>query len=221
MKLLLAIGFLSFLAVPALAQTNDDIESDTEFVQRQKTKTNQDGSQETEIRSGKVRPARQGDAKVGELYNEDVQRVVKRVEPLNLTSVGIGPVVAGNLGNDAVFYGLALGHHYEVSPWAEIRLSIATAQAPEGRGSYTNLGIGASWFSSIEDYSLIFGGEFGLGTVTGVGRDLTSGFQAGVHGGIRLFRTARAQLGVELFAKTVFTKEDKPIVGGAMISAYF
>lgn len=218
---MLALCVLSLTSFQVLAQTASDMESDTETVERARTKTNPDGSQEVEVRRGKVRPAREGGPRVGEIYNEDINRVVKRVEPLYLTSIGLGPAVVSKVGNDSMFYALSLAKHFEVNPWAEIRLSLGTAIAGEKGGSYSNMAVGASWFSTNEDISPLFGGEFGLGAFTAEGRDAGAGFHAGVHGGVRFFRTARAQLALELFAKTIFHKDEKPVLGGAMVTALF
>lgn len=159
--------------------------------------------------------------RVGEIHDDEVHRVVKRVDTLNLTAVGLGPAVAARVGNDKLFYALQLARHFEVSPWAEIRLGLGTAIAGEGKGSYTHGSVGASWFATNEDIAPLLGGEFGLGAFTAGGRDAGAGFHAGVHGGVRFFRTARAQLGLELFAKTIFVKEDQPILTGAMVTALF
>ncbi|MBX3019575.1 MAG: hypothetical protein KF767_16930 [Bdellovibrionaceae bacterium] len=220
-KFLLSVCVLSLFSFNVMAQDDSDIESDTETVSRQRVKTNPDGSKEVEVRSGKVRPARQGGPRVGEIYNEDVHRVVKRVEPLNMTSLGLGPAVVGKIGNESVFYSLQLARHFEVNPWAEMRLGVGTALAGEGSGSYNHLAVGASWFSTNEDISPLFGGEFGLGMFTAQGRDGGAGFHAGLHGGVRFFRTARAQLGLEFFGKMIFHKDDKPVMGGAMVTALF
>lgn len=228
MKLIWVLCLATFLGFPSVgfsqnqySEQDSDIETDTETVTRKKKSFNDDGSEETEVRSGKVRPRRQGGPRVGEIYNEDTTRVVKRVETLRLFSFSTGPVGAGNLGNSNMFYGLNIASHYEVSPWAEIRLSAGAAFASQDRGSFTSVGIGGSWFATNENISPLLGGEFGYASVTGVTRDLTGGFQVGVHGGLRFFRVANAQMSLEAFSKMALLNGDKPTIYGLQIGVLF
>lgn len=214
---LVIISMWSLLAVAA----QPEVQPDTETVVRERKTVGDDGSEETEVRSGKVRPARDGGPRVGEIYAEDQRKVIARVESLNLYSFSFGPGGGTNMNNEAMFYSLSFARHFEVNTNAEIRLGAATFLPSRAKGNFTSMALGASWLISTSDISPIIGAEFGYGFVSAEGRDVTGGFSAGAHAGVRFFRTAKTQLSLEVNAKTLFISGERPYVMGAALGILY
>ncbi len=208
-------------AFPVLAQQEDQFSSESESVIREKKKKNADGSEETEIRSGKVKPKREGGPRVGEIYGDDQRRVTSRVESLSFWSFDFGPGSGSNVGNNAMFYNVSAGRHWEVNTNAEIRATGAINVASKDSGSLTTLALGGSWLTSTADISPIVGAEFGYGIATASGRDTMSGFAIGAHAGARFFRTAKTQLSLEGNIKTVLISDTKPVFYGLQLGILF
>lgn len=210
-----------FSGVVAHAQGTDEFTSGSETVVKEKKIKNADGSEETIIRSGNVKPRREGGPRVGEIYQEDQSRVVSRVETLALWSFNFGPGGGSNVGNSNMFYNVSVGRHWEVNPNAEIRAIGDVNMASANKGSVTSLTMGGSWLTSTSDISPLIGADFGYGIATGEGRDTMSGFALGAHAGVRLFRTAKTQMSVEANMRTILVKDDKPVFYGLQLGILF
>lgn len=151
--------------------------------------------------------------RVGEISWEDQERVRTRVNTLDLTSVSFGPAWASDVNNDDLFYALHLGRNWEVSPNAEIRLSLDGALASKNEGSWLSATVGAGYLFSVENISPIVGAEFGYGYAHADGRDDPNGFVIGGFLGMRFFRSATAQMSLEGFFQTILHDENAVLSG--------
>jgi hypothetical protein len=165
-------------------------------------------------------------ARVGELTNHEQMRIDQRVQSLNLWSIAFGPASDFNMNNNHLQYALTLGHHWEVNENAEIRVTAHTTLPSQGVAnwaSYSSLGIGGSWLASTADVSPILGGEIGYGYASIPHLSDKSGISTGAHAGVRLFRTATAQMGIEAYAKTLLAAAGStpPLDYGATLSVLY
>ncbi|MBY0316422.1 MAG: hypothetical protein K2Q26_12920 [Bdellovibrionales bacterium] len=158
--------------------------------------------------------------RVGEISYEDQERVRTRVETLDLTSLSFGPGWASELNNENTFYSIQLARHWEVNPNAEIRLSGHAAIPSRQGGAWLSGMIGAGYLFSVEDVSPIAGLEFGYayGNVRH-GPD-AKGFAVGAFAGVRIFRTAKAQLSLEGFVQSIMDNSN-PTMGGFRVGLLF
>ena len=200
----------------ANSNTNDngavEIKPDSEVIIKERRKKLPDGTEEAEIRSGKVKPPSKNPPRVGELNDDDLTKVVRRVETLHLWSFALGPGNASNMSNPNMFYTFGMTRHMEVSPHGELRFGGFTNLPSKGKGNLSIIELGGSWFPSTLDISPVLGGTFGMGSILTEDRDLTGGFSMGVHAGMRFFRTAKAQMSLEAALKTLFVSGDKPLM---------
>jgi hypothetical protein len=159
--------------------------------------------------------------RVGNISNLQQQRLVERVEVLRLWSFAFGPAAATNMNDESLFYSFTLAHHWEVNPNAEIRANLHTTLPTKWAASFSSFGIGGSWIPLTSDISPIIGGEIGYGYAVIPALPNESGFEAGVHGGFRFFRTAAAQMAIEAYAKTIFSSAARPVDYGATLSVLY
>lgn len=160
-------------------------------------------------------------ARVGELSSRQMARVRERVEVLKLWSFSFGPAGAANMNNDHLMYELTLARHWETNENAEIRANLHTTIPSQGMASFTSFGIGGSWLLSRYDISPIVGAEFGYGYAMIPRETDKSGFSVGGHAGVRFFRTAAAQMGLEAYLKSILSGGAMPVDYGLALSVLY
>lgn len=158
--------------------------------------------------------------KVGEITPEDQQRVRTRVEALKLTSISFGPAFGSDMNNDDLFYSLHLGRHWEATTHAEIRLNADAALASKNEGTWLSASIGGGWLIMTDDFSPVIGAEFGYGYAHIDDISDASGFMVGGFAGIRMFRTATAQMSVEYYIQSILDSVN-PVMSGIRIGILF
>ncbi|MBY0384955.1 hypothetical protein K2X05_07340 [bacterium] len=158
--------------------------------------------------------------KVGEITPEDQQRVRARVQALRLTSISFGPAFGSDMNNDNMFYSLHLGSHWEVTPHAEIRLNADAALASKNEGTWLSASVGGGWLIFTDDFSPVIGVEFGYGYAHIDGVSDPSGFIAGGFLGVRMFRTASAQMSIEYYMHSILNGVN-PVMSGIRIGILF
>jgi hypothetical protein len=158
--------------------------------------------------------------KVGEISPEDQQRVKTRVESLRLTSISFGPAFGSDMNNDKMFYSLHLGSHWEVTTHAELRLNADAATASKEEGTWLSASIGGGWLILTDDFSPVIGAEFGYGYAHIDDIADPSGFLAGGFAGVRLFRTANAQMSIEYYVHAILDGIT-PVMNGVRIGILF
>jgi hypothetical protein len=157
--------------------------------------------------------------RVGELRTEDTDRVQRRVETLNLWELGFGGGSGDNMNLDNGLYAFNVARHWEVNPNAEMRATGFLSSSFEG--AYSSLSVGGAWLPLTTDISPIVGGDFGLGYAAIDQRGGQSGFALGAFGGARLFRTARAQMSIEGYYRTLLAPGSDARVYGMTLGALF
>lgn len=158
--------------------------------------------------------------KVGEITPEDQQRVKTRVEALRLTSISFGPAFGSDMNNDDMFYSLHLGSHWEVTTHAEIRLNADAALASKNEGTWLSASVGGGWLIFTDNFSPVIGAEFGYGYAHIDGISDPAGFIAGGFAGVRMFRTASAQMSIEYYVQSILDGVN-PIMSGIRIGILF
>ncbi|MCB9073845.1 MAG: hypothetical protein H6623_09500 [Bdellovibrionaceae bacterium] len=158
--------------------------------------------------------------RVGEITPEQQQRVHTRVQTLSLTSLSFGPSWGKDMQNRNMFYALHLGHHWEATTNAEIRLNLDAAIPSKGDGLWLAGTVGAGWLVSTENFSPVVGAEFGFGYAHITQISDPSGFVFGGFAGLRLFRTATTQMSVEGFFQALMDG-NKPVLSGVRVGVLF
>lgn len=207
-------GFLScamLLTRPSFAQQTFQRNSEGRIEETEEVK---DGKRTRTIRSGKVKQ-RQGEARVGEIEDDEVSQVERRQKSLHLTSLGFGPFGSTNLGKGALMYGASVGWHWEVTTTGEIVAEIVGAA--NGNGAMINGALGFNFLPLTGDFSPIIGGEFGAGY--GSGKDSggisrsQGGFSAQGNLGLRLFRLSSTQMEIMGTYTTLLSTSNPNIYG--------
>ena len=158
--------------------------------------------------------------RVGEITPEDQHRVATRVEALRLTSISFGPAFGSDMNNEKMFYSLHLGSHWEVTTHAEIRLNADAALASKDEGKWLSASVGGGWLIFTDDFSPVIGAEFGYGYAHIDRISDPSGFMVGGFAGVRMFRTATAQMSIEYYIQTIMDGVN-PIMNGLRIGILF
>lgn len=158
--------------------------------------------------------------KVGEISPDDQRKVVTRVEALRLTSISFGPAFGSDMNNNKMFYSLHLGSHWEVTPNAEIRINADGALASKDEGTWLSASVGGGWLIFTDDFSPVIGAEFGYGYAHIDRVSDPSGFIVGGFAGVRMFRTATAQMSVEYYIQSIMDGVN-PIMNGIRIGILF
>lgn len=158
--------------------------------------------------------------KVGEITPADQQRVKTRVESLRLTSLSFGPAFGSDMNNDKMFYSLHLGSHWEVTTHAELRINADAATASKDEGTWLSASVGGGWLIFTDNFSPVIGAEFGYGYAHIDGVSDPSGFLAGGFAGVRLFRTANAQMSIEYYVQAILDGVT-PVMNGIRIGILF
>jgi hypothetical protein len=158
--------------------------------------------------------------KVGEITPADQKRVNTRVEALRLTSISFGPGFGSDMNNEKMFYSLHLGSHWEVTTNAELRVNADANLASKDEGTWLSASVGGGWLILTDDFSPVIGAEFGYGYAHIDDISDPSGFMIGGFAGIRMFRTASAQMSVEYFIQAIMDGVN-PVMNGIRIGILF
>jgi hypothetical protein len=215
------LGFMGLMLTWSLSVFAQSVDDDIQFQEDHRNATiikdHQDanGDHETQIQQGKVKP-RRGPRRVGEVYEDDRERVRARILSLKLWSFGFGPASAQNLSNSNMFYAFNFGRSWEVNEQAELRGTLYAAFASKDTGGFLMAGMGGSYFFSTSDISPLVGAELGFGTAYGPDATNGSGFAGELHAGVRFFRTAETQMSLEGYYRTIFANAAPSILGAAL-----
>lgn len=164
--------------------------------------------------------AQEAQPRVGQIGIDQQDQVTSRIQSLNLYTFSFGPAWGADMNNNSSFYSIHAGKHWEVATNAEIRLSIDTAMATEGKGNWLSGTLGSAWLVTTDNISPIIGAEFGFGYSHIQHATDPSGFVLGAFAGARFFRTSNAQLSIEAFLQSILD-EKHPILSGLRIGILF
>jgi hypothetical protein len=156
--------------------------------------------------------------RVGEIRG-DTSRIERRMETLNLWELGFGGGNGDHMNLDHALYAFNLAHHWETNVNSEIRATGHLSSSWEG--AFSSLSVGGAYLPLPTSVSPIIGGDFGYGYSAIRDRNDQSGFALGAFGGARLFRTARAQMSIEGYYRTILVSGARPQVYGITLGALF
>gem|GEM_PF-5758489 len=169
------------------------------------------GNKERWMRTGKIKN-REGAPRVGQIYDEDKERIRNRILALDLWSFSFGPGKATGLANENSFYTFTFGRHWEVTENAEIR-SLGNIFLPsKGSGYMLGYSLGGSYFFSTTDISPVLGADLGIAAAQSDNGSSTQ-FSGGFHGGLRFFRTSNTQMQLIAFTHTIFDNKNPSVIG--------
>jgi hypothetical protein len=204
-------------SAPAGDQSSPTFQRGSEEAVEETTETTPDGKTIRRTRRGKV-SNRNGEMRVGEIEDGDVDRVARRQKALNHTVFGFGPFGSSNVGEKQMLYGFSYGKRWEVTTTGEISLDFLGAA--NGKGSLWNAGLGFNFLPSTSDISPLIGGAFGFGFASPNEGPSAGGFSGQVNAGVRMFRLSEAQMEVVASYTAVFT-DKTPGVYGAQLRILF
>ena len=222
MKFLLALvvvsaaGRLAILHADEATQFQKNSESAIE-----ETEEVQGGKTVRRLRTGKVKN-RIGDAKVGDIEDDEVDQVRRRQKSLSLTSFGFGPFGSSNIGRGQMLYGASYGRHWEVSTIGEIVAEVKGAA--NGHAGFGAADLGFNIIPMTGSISPVVGLAFGAGYGAGQDRNDVSirhgGFSLQGNLGLRMFRLADTQMEI-MGTYAAILSDPSPNIFGVQLRVLF
>lgn len=157
-----------------------------------------DDATERAVRAAMLSTPAKKDVRVGEIkpHEEDVLR--RRIKSRDTSYLGFGPAGFVNMGTSPLSYDFAIGHLWEVTPRAAIRLLGNAVTSNDWKTYFLGSALGLNWYLNDTDSSPYFNGDFGFGiSGSGTTAATTIGAFAGTVGaGWLFFRTSTTQFDV-------------------------
>ena len=148
-------------------------------------------------------PAKQ-DLRVGEVKPQQEDELRRRILSRSVTYFGFGPATFTNMGNSQLAYDLALGHYWEVNPFAAIKLMANGVLGSDGKTYMADFMLGLNYDFTDQDSSPYVGLAAGFG-FSGTPNGTSIGGFAGAAGlGYEFFRTSSTQLEIFVSYTTIF-----------------
>lgn len=169
---------------------------------------NSDTEAEIESSTPKRKLSKKKRAQVGEMQDEDLDQLERRIRARDFWSFSFGPSYLSDPKediSDKMLYGASFARHWEVSSLGEIRARLAGAGGSSG--SAFSGGLGGAWLPIRTEISPLLGGEFGVGRISG--KEAQSGFTAGIYGGVRLFRLSDIQMEIVAGNQSLLVKDSQ------------
>jgi hypothetical protein len=158
---------------------------------------------------------------VGDIQDDEIERIDRRVKSHSFTSFGFGPFGSSTSNEGGIMYGLSYGKTWEANETGEIRFDLQGAA--NSASQFFGLGLGYGYLPFTGDISPILGAELGFaGAGYKIGGDSKSaaGFGGTALLGIRFFRTSDTQLELLSSYHAVFAG-DTPGVYGLQLRILF
>jgi len=162
--------------------------------------------------------------RVGRIRESEVDTGRRRTKAAKRKYLGFGPSLVSSLGTGDVFYDFVFAYSWDIN---KARLSLFLDLAVgETESVFFMGGLGVKFFTSMEDTSPFFGGEFGFGAFKPAGAITASqgGFAAGATAGYSFFRTSSINLDVALKIAAIMKESSAggiPILGGLRVGMHF
>ncbi len=139
-------------------------------------------------------PAKQ-DLRVGEVKPQEEEQLRRRIKTHDTSYLGFGPAGFQNMGVSSLSYNFAIGHLWEVTPRAAIRLLGNVVTSNDWKTYFFDGELGLNYYLSDTDSSPYLNGDFGLGMCgSGTSPATSIGAFAGTLGvGYLFFRTSTTQ----------------------------
>ncbi len=162
------------------------------------------------------------DLRVGEVPEEEVNVLDRRIKSKNFRIFGFGPTTATHLDTDKTGYYIVTGYAWEVIPKAAVRLKLEGALFPDKVSAFSG-NIGANYYFSDASVSPYIGGDFGYGVFWSDSLGTASGFSVGAGLGLIFFRTSSVQMDLQARVLTVFDEnnEGQPSLALLRLGIYY
>ena len=140
------------------------------------------------------------DLRVGEVRQQEEDQLRRRIKTHDTSYLGFGPAGFQNMGVSSLSYNFAIGHLWEVTPRAAIRLLGNVVTSNDWKTYFFDGELGLNYYLNDTDSSPYLNGDFGLGmSGSGTSPATSIGAFAGTLGvGYLFFRTSTTQF--DLFA---------------------
>jgi hypothetical protein len=155
-----------------------------------------DDATDKAVRAAMLTTQTKTDLRVGEVKKSDEDSLRNRILSKSFTYLGFGPAGFQNMGTTQLSYDVAIGHYWEVSPQAAIKLMFDGVFAGSFSTYILFTQLGLNYYFTDQSTSLYVGGGLGFGfSWSGSSSATTIGGFAGNLGlGCQFFRTASTQL---------------------------
>ncbi len=152
--------------------------------------------------------------RVGDIQDEDMDRIERRVRSRQFTSFGFGPFGLSTSAEGGVMYGLSVGRNWEASETGEIRFDVQAAA--NSASQYFGLNLGYGFMPFTGDISPLLGLQLGggyAGYKVGDDSKNAAGFGGAALAGVRFFRTSDTQLELLGSYSAVFAGDTPGVYG--------
>jgi hypothetical protein len=138
------------------------------------------------------------DLRVGEVTPREEDRLSRRIKSKSSNYFGFGPATFNNMGTKPLAYDLAIGHNWEVTPQAAIRVLFDGVMSNDWKTYFVSGGLGLNYMLTDMDNSPYVGGTLGFGFSGSRTTAATSigGFDGMLGLGWQFFRTSSTQFDV-------------------------
>jgi hypothetical protein len=152
------------------------------------------------VRAAMISTPTKQDLRVGEVKPHEEDQFRRRIKARDSSYLGFGPAGFQNMGVSSLSYNFAIGHLWEVTPFAAIRLLGNVVTSNDWKTYFFDGELGLNYYLSDTDSAPYLNGDFGLGmSGSGTTPATTIGAFAGTVGvGYLFFRTSTTQF--DLFA---------------------
>ena len=165
-----------------------------------------DDAADRAVRAAILSVSTKTDVRVGEIKPEEENTLHRRINSRSSMYLGFGPAGLVSMGESRLSYDLAIGHYWEVSPQAEIKV-IGDIVSSGDMKTYFAMGqLGLDYFLTDGDSSPYVGAGLGFGGSASASSSATTigGLAANAGLGYQFFRTASTHFDVFAGYFTIF-----------------
>jgi hypothetical protein len=157
-----------------------------------------DDAADRAVRAAILETPAKKDMRVGEVKKRDEDQIKNRIQSRSVTYLGFGPAGFQNMGSPPLSYDLALGHLWEVSSQAAIKLLANAVGSGDFKTYFMMAQLGLNYYFTDEDIAPYIGGGLGFGLSWSGNSNATTlgGFAGNLGLGYEFFRTSSTQFDV-------------------------
>jgi hypothetical protein len=157
-----------------------------------------DDASDRAVRAAIIGTPTKKDTRVGEVRPQDENKIRQRILSRSTTYFGFGPAEFVSMGDTKLAYDFALGHNWEVTPQAQIRILGNIVSSSDWKTYYGDALLGLNLFLNDEDTSPYLGAGLGFGfSGSAYSSATTLGSFAAMAGiGCQFFRTSSTQFDI-------------------------
>jgi hypothetical protein len=159
-----------------------------------------DDAADRAVRAAILETPTKNDLRVGEVKKRDEDQLKTRIQSRSVTYLGFGPAAFQNMGASLLSYDLAVGHLWEVSSQAAIKILFNGVGSGDFKTYIMMAQLGLNYYFTDEDMAPYVGAGLGFGLSWSGNSSATTlgGFAGNLGVGYEFFRTSSTQL--DLFA---------------------